>query len=353
LDKVYFVSGGSEANECALKMARQYYVEIGQPERINILARQQSYHGNTIETLAVGCSPARRKAFEPILVQNVTHLSPCYTYRGMEPGETEVQYGERLAQEFEDAVEKLGPETIMCFIAETVGGATAGVITPVPGYFKRIRELCDKYGILLILDEVMCGMGRTGAHFTYTQEGILPDMVTNAKGLGAGYQPIGSVTVSAAIHDAFVAGSGAFSHGHTYVGHPTACAAALAVQTEVDRRGLIEAVGRLGHELETLLQDRFADRPWCGDLRGRGLFRGIELVADKETKAPFDPNLKLSAKVKAAAMDRGLICYPGSGTINGREGDHVLLAPPFILESKHLEELVDKLDGAITAAVSQ
>ncbi|WP_328717198.1 aspartate aminotransferase family protein [Halomonas elongata] len=343
LSSVYFVSGGSEAVEAALKMARQYFLERGEPQRKHLIARRQSYHGNTLGALATGGNAWRRRQFEPMLVE-VSHVSPCYAYRDQAPGETPEAYGERLAAELEAEIERLGPETVMAFVAEPVVGATLGAVPAVPGYFKRVREICDRHGILLILDEVMCGMGRTGSLFAAEQEGVVPDLTTIAKGLGGGYQPIGATLVSERIRSAIAEGSGFFQHGHTYIGHATACAAALAVQRAIEQRDLLSRVRQLGEGLQQRLVDRFADHPHVGDIRGRGLFRGLELVAERDGKTPFDPSRKLHAEIKRTAMDEGLMCYPMGGTIDGRSGDHILLAPPFILEPYQLDEIVDKLD---------
>jgi hypothetical protein len=351
IEKVYFVSGGSEAIEAALKLARQYFVEIGQPERRHFIARRQSYHGNTLGALAVGGNEWRRRQFAPLLI-GAHHVSPCYAYRDRRYDETEEQYGERLAQELEAKIEELGPATVIAFIAETVVGATAGAVPPVPGYFKRVREICDRHGILLILDEVMCGMGRTGTLHACEQEGIAPDLMTIAKGLGGGYQPIGGVLVGGKVDDAIARGSGFFQHGHTYIGHATAAAASLAVQRVIKEEHLLEAVRERGAELQRALEDRLGNHHHVGDLRGRGLFRGIELLADRASKAPFDPALKLHARVKREAMARGLMCYPMGGTIDGQRGDHVVLAPPYIIGSAEIAELVDKLGGALDAAIA-
>jgi adenosylmethionine-8-amino-7-oxononanoate aminotransferase len=225
-------------------------------------------------------------------------------------------------------------------------------VPAIPGYFRRIREICDRYGVLLILDEVMCGMGRTGTLHACEQEGVAPDIMTIAKGLGGGYQPIGAMLASAAIDAAISNGSGAFQHGHTYLGHATACAAALAVQQVIREDDLLAAVGRRGEELAGALQERFGNHHHIGDVRGRGLFRGLELVADRTSKRPFDPKLQLHARVKREALQRGLLCYPSGGTIDGRSGDHVLLAPPYIIGSDQIGELVEKLGAAIDAAIA-
>jgi adenosylmethionine-8-amino-7-oxononanoate aminotransferase len=345
-DKVYFVSGGSEAIEAALKLARQYFVEKGEPQRAHVIGRRQSYHGNTLGALAVGGNAWRRKQFEPLLIKT-THVSPCFAYRGKQAGESDAAYGERLAVELENAIRALGEKSVIAFVAETVVGATLGAVTPVPGYFKRVREICDRYGVLLILDEVMCGMGRCGTLWTFEQEGVVPDMVAVAKGLGAGYQPIGALLVSRQIADTIQQGSGFFQHGHTYIGHAAACAGALAVQKRLHEDGLLKQVTPMGTLLERKLRAAFENHPHVGEIRGRGLFRAIELVADRTTKKPFDPKLRLHARVKRKALQAGLMCYPMGGTLDGVQGDHVLLAPPFIVEETQLDELVDKLGTAI------
>lgn len=351
LESVYFVSGGSEAVETALKLARQYFVEIGQPGRKHVIARRQSYHGNTLGALAAGGNEWRRRQFEPLLI-NVSHVSPSYAYRDQLPTETVEQYAQRLGDELESEICRLGPANVMAFVAEPVVGATLGAVPAVAGYFKRVREICDRHGVLLILDEVMCGMGRTGSLFAADQEGITADLITVAKGLGAGYQPIGATMVSAEIRDAIANGSGFFQHGHTYIGHATACAAALAVQKTIENRGLLNRVITVGDTLQARLTERFSEHPHVGDVRGRGLFRGIELVNDRATKTPFDPSIKLHARVKKAAMAHGLMCYPMGGTVDGQRGDHILLAPPFIIESSHVDEIVDKLALAIDSAIA-
>jgi len=346
LSHVYFVSGGSEAMEAALKLARQYFVETGQPQRRHVIARRQSYHGNTLGALAAGGNLWRRKQYEPLLFQ-ATHVSPCYAYRDMRAGESDDDYGARLAAELEASMCALGPESVIAFCAETVAGATLGAAPPVPGYFRRVREVCDRHGVLLILDEVMCGMGRTGALYACDQEGIAADIVCVAKGLGAGYQAIGAMIVSGKIVDRIRRGSGFFQHGHTYIGHAAACAGALAVHQAIMERNLLTNVGRMGALLEQKLRDRFGAHRHVGDIRGRGLFWGLELVRDRATKEPFDPGLGTHARVKSHALSMGLLCYPMGGTIDGQRGDHVLLAPPFIVEETHLDEIVEKLSAAL------
>ena len=349
IDRVYLVSGGSEAVEAAIKLARQYFMEIGQPERHRVIARRQSYHGNTLGALAAGGNEWRRAQFAPLLVET-SHIAPCYEYRDRQDGETVEAYGLRVADELETEILRLGPESVMAFIAEPVVGATSGAVPAVPGYLKRIREICDRHGVLLILDEVMCGMGRTGHLYACEEDGVAPDMITIAKGLGAGYQPIGALLASGRIYDAIAAGSGFFQHGHTYMGHPMAAAAANAVLGAILGRGLLPRVKEQGAKLDAALRVALGQHPHVGDIRGRGLFRGIEIVADRDTRATFDLALGIHRKIKALAFEAGLICYPMGGTIDGLHGDHVLLAPPFIIEDGQIDELVTKLTGAIRGA---
>jgi len=342
----YLVSGGSEAMEAALKLARQYFVETGEPERSVFIGRQQSYHGNTLGALAVGGNEWRRKQFAPLLI-DVARVSACYAYRGLNAGESPEQYSERLAKELEATIAEVGPRKIIAFVAETVVGATLGAVPPTPGYFRRVRDICNRHGILLISDEVMCGMGRTGTLYATEQEGFVPDIIAIAKGLGGGHQPIGAVLMQSKIVDALRRGSGLFQHGHTYLGHPVAAAAALAVQRIVKRDRLVEAVRAKGTYFARRLCETLGSHPHVGDIRGRGFFWGVELVANRETKEPFDPALKLHAKLKAAALERGLMTYPMGGTIDGQRGDHVLLAPPFIATQADLDEIVARLADAI------
>ncbi len=351
ISHAYFVSGGSEAMEAALKMARQYFVEIGQPQRTHFIARRQSYHGNTLGALAVGGNAWRREPFAPILIA-ATHVAPCYPYREMHEGETPQAYGQRLAQELDETIQRLGSDRVIAFVAETVGGATAGVLVPVPGYFKAVKEVCDRHGVLLILDEVMCGMGRTGTLHACEQDGVVPDLIAIAKGLGGGYQPIGAVLAQSRIVDAMSRGSGFFQHGHTYLGHAVACAAALAVQKVIERDALLPQVQARGEYLMAALRQRFGAHPHVGDLRGRGLFIGVELVRERESKSPFEPAPKLHARIKKEAMSRGLMVYPMGGTVDGLLGDHVLLAPPFISSEAELDQIVSRFGASLDAAIA-
>ncbi len=350
LDRVYFVSGGSEATEAAIKLARQYFLEIGEPERRHVIARRQSYHGNTLGALSAGGNAWRRAQFAPMLIE-MSHISPCYEYAEKPEGESSFDYGQRVANELEAEILRLGPDSVMAFMAEPVVGATLGAVPAVDGYFRRIREICDKYGVLLILDEVMCGMGRTGHLFACDHDRVAPDILCIAKGLGAGYQPIGAMLCTSRIYDAIRDGSGFFQHGHTYIGHPVATAAALAVVQELIRHDLPARTVEMGETLQDALQAEFGKNPFVGDVRGRGLFRGLELVSNRAEKTPFDPSLGIAAKIKKSALAEGLICYPMSGTRDGRLGDHILLAPPFVIQEAQIGEMVTKLSKAIAAVV--
>lgn len=350
LDRVYFVSGGSEAVEAAIKLARQYHVERGDSDRHILIARRQSYHGNTIGALSASGNLWRRQMFQPILLET-SHISPCYAWRDQQDGETTFAYGQRVANELEAEILRLGADKVMAFIAEPVVGATLGAVPAVEGYFRRIREICDQYGVLLILDEVMCGMGRTGHIYACEEDGVAPDILTIAKGLGAGYQPIGAMLASATIFDTIANGSGFFQHGHTYLGHPVATAGASAVLDIIGTDDMMETVRNKGTRLRAALTDRFGQHPHVGDIRGRGLFQGMEFVKDRESKTPFDPAKAVNKIFKAAAFEAGLICYPMGGTIDGQHGDHVLLAPPYIITDDQIDELVDKLDIALKKSI--
>ena len=352
IDRAFLVSGGSEAVEAALKLARQFFVEKGELHRTHIIARRQSYHGNTLGALAAGGNEWRRKQFSPLLT-DFSHIAPCYEYAERADSESSWDYGQRTARALEDEILRLGPDTVIAFLAEPVVGATSGAVPAVDGYFKQIREICNKYGVLLILDEVMCGMGRTGYLFASEYDDIAPDIVCIAKGLGAGYQPIGAMLCQSEIYQAISEGSGFFQHGHTYLGHPVAAAAGCAVFKELDSKDLVSRVHDLGPRFESALREQFLDHQMVGDIRGRGLFWAIELVSNKETKEPFDPALRLAANIKKAAFENGLICYPMAGTRDGVNGDHVLLAPPFIIDDSQIEELIGKLASAIDVCTPQ
>lgn len=352
LTHAYFCSSGSEGNEAALKMARQYFLEIGQPRRRHFIARRQSYHGNTLGALAAGGNAMRRAPYAPILSDAFSHVSPCYAYRDRADNESDADYVARLAAELEAEFQRLGPDTVIAFIAETVVGATLGCVGGVPGYFEAMRAVCDRHGALLILDEVMSGVGRCGTMHAWEQEGIHPDIQVIAKGLGGGYQPIGGILVHGRVIEGLAGGSGSFMHGHTYQAHPVACAAALAVQEVIEQDGLIANVQAMGRLLEQRLTERLGNHRNIGDIRGRGLFWAVEFVTDRATKTPFDPALKLNERVKREAFDRGLACYPMGGTIDGKRGDHAILAPPYIVDAAQIDMIVARFGDAIDAAIA-
>ena len=352
LTRAWFCSSGSEGNEAALKLARQYFLEIGQPKRMRTIARRQSYHGTTLGALAAGGNMMRREYYEPMLSQAHSLVSPCFSYRFQNDGESDAAYLERLSDELEAEFQRVGPDTVTAFLAEPVVGATTGCVAAIPGYFRRVREICDRHGALLILDEVMCGMGRTGTMHAWEQEDVTPDIQVIAKGLGGGYQPIGGILIAERIVQALAAGSGGFLHGQTYQAHPVACAAALAVQQVIRDDRLLENVQAMGLRLEAALLERFGNHRHVGDIRGRGLFWAIEYVTDRSTKVPFDPAFKLNARVKKEAMARGLACYAMPGTIDGRLGDHNMLAPPFIVTNADVDRIVERLGDAVDAALA-
>ena len=338
--RVYFLSGGSEANETAVKLARQYWLAKGREKKHMVISREQSYHGNTLGALSLSGNPMRREIYAPLL-HDWPRIAPCYAYRHQTDDETDEDYGDRAAQTLEDAIIEHGAGNIAAFIAETVVGATLGAVPPAPGYLKKIRQICDRHEILLILDEVMSGSGRSGTYFAYEQDDVIPDITTIAKGLGGGYQAIAATIVRGHVHDIIVDAFSSFEHGHTYIGHATACAAGLAVSGVIDRDDLLKNVRNIGEQLFGELKIAFGDHPNVGNIRGRGLFIGIELVEDRDTKKPADRSY--GGKIKSAAMENGLVVYPGGRTADGESGAHILLAPPFIYDSSHVDELVSKL----------
>lgn len=349
--RAFFVSEGSVAVEAALKLARQYWLERGQPQREIVVARQLSYHGNTLGALAIGGNLARREPYAPLLSGTVVHIAPCHAYRHRRPDESPEAYGVRAADALEAAIVAAGPGRVAAFVAETVVGATAGCVTAAPGYFRRIREICDRHDVLFIADEIMCGMGRTGTLFALEQEGVGADLITIAKGLGAGYQPIGAVLVHERIVAAVAAGSGALANGHTYMGHAASCAGALAVLESIEHGRLLERVRDLGAHLDAGLRTAFAAHPHVGDIRGRGLFHAIELVADRTDARPFDPAFAVHARFKQIAQQHGLLCYPSGGSADGVAGDHVLFAPPFIATEDEIDTIVALAQTALAATL--
>lgn len=348
LSKAYFVGSGSEAMDSAMKLARQYYFEKGETRRTKFVSRRQAYHGNTVGAMAVSSNKARRVPYEGAFsFPDVSFVSAAYQYRGQLVGETEEDYANRLVRELDEEFQLAGPDTVIAFVAETVGGATAGCISPPTGYFAGVRELCCKYGILLILDEVMCGTGRTGTYFAFEQEqGVIPDIVTIGKGLGGGYAPIAGILIHEKIVDVLRKGTAMYNHGHTYQAHPLSCAAALAVQRIIKRDGLVEQCAAKGLILGELLRGTFSDCKFVGDIRGRGLFWALEFVADRRRKTPFQEHVGFGGKIQQRAFELGMAVYPGHGTVDGWVGDHVLLAPPLTITVDELWIIVAKLKNA-------
>ncbi|KAK1542089.1 aminotransferase class-III [Colletotrichum paranaense] len=339
LEKAFFVCSGSEAVESALKLARQYHFENGQPQRKHFIGRKQAYHGNTMATMSISTVASRKVPYEGFSYPHVSYVSPAYPYQYQRADETEDEFTARLLAEIEDEFQRIGPDNVIAFVAETMVGATAGCVAPPVGYIAGARQICDKHGALLILDEVMCGTGRTGTYFAFEQEGIVPDIVTVAKGLGGGYGPIAGVLMHEKVVSMLRQGSNAFNHGHTYQAHPIACAAALAVQRIVKRDDLVARCAQLGKQLEVLLRTELIKCKSVGDIRGRGLFWAVEFVKDRETKDTFDPKLRFGLRVQERAFEKGVALYPGAGTVDGSRGDHVLLAPPFTTTEEELRKI--------------
>ena len=353
LSHAFFVSSGSEAMESALKLARQYFLERGETDRTRYIARRQSYHGNTLGSLAAGGNIGRRIPYEPIFSDRFSLVSPCFPFHYRHDGESDEQLVARLAAELDQEFQRLGPQTVAAFCAEPFVGATAGCVTALPGYFPAIRKVCDRYGALLILDEIMCGSGRTGTLHAWEQEGVTPDIQALGKGLGGGYQAIAAILISKEIVATLSAGSGAFVHGHTYQAHPVACAAALEVQQIIREENLLANVRTQGELLRRLLLERFGPHPYVGDIRGRGLFFALEFLQNRADKRPFDPELQLHEQLKTHALRLGLGIYPSGGTIDGRRGDHVLIAPPYNSRAQDIEMIVDRLEEVVAATFAQ
>lgn len=351
MEKVYFLSGGSEAVETALKLVRQYHLENNEPQRKNIIARKQSYHGNTLTTLSVGGNVKRKEPFLPYFSSHIHHIDPVYAYRLKNTNESLEEYGIRAANLLEEKILQLEKDSVSAFIFEPLVGSTLGAVEAPMSYYKRVKEICDKYGVLLVFDEIMCGYGRTGYMFCSEYTNIQADIITIAKGIAAGYQPLAATLISKKIYSAIKNGSGEFSHGHTYIGHATACAAGVAVLKAFKERDLLKNVQKMGALLKEVLHERFDSHKYIGDIRGKGLFIGLELVKNKESKECFSSNLKLHAQIKLSAKELGLLCYPMGGTNFGKEGDHILLAPPFIINEKEIYELVDLLELSINKAL--
>ncbi|EXJ85209.1 hypothetical protein A1O3_05884 [Capronia epimyces CBS 606.96] len=342
LEKAYFVNSGSEAMDAALKLARQYFFELGQLDKTRFVARRQSYHGTTIGAMTVGSNLPRKAPYACFQLDTVSWMTPAYAYQysNWKQGETEEQFAERLVQELDRHLQDIGPEKVIAFIAEPLVGATSGC-TPAPhGYFKGVRQVCDKYSILLILDEIMCGMGRTGTLFAFEQEHIVPDIVTIGKGLGGGYSPIAGMLVHKKIIDVLQKGTSSFNHGHTYQAHPVGCAATLAVQKILRRDAMIDNCALRGQFLHSLLLETFQHAKYVGHIRGRGLFWGIEFVKDKATRASFPPAVGFGIRFQSLAFELGVAVYPGSGTVDGSRGDHAILSPPYNVTEDELRKIV-------------
>ena len=350
LTRVYYLSGGSEAIETAVKMARQYQVERGKPEKYKVISRWTSYHGNTLGALALSGHTGRRKYYLPLL-QHTPHIAPAYCYRcpfELEPEKCSLE----CALDLEKTILYEGPDSVSAFLVEPIVGATAGILVPRDGYFQKIREICDRYDVLLISDEVMTGMGRTGKNFGIDHWNVAPDMIVVGKGLSSGYTPIYTVIVKEEIHRTIKEGSGAFVHGHTYSQNPLSCAIACAVIDYLITHNLVLRSARIGEHLLHSLQSLYRHE-FVGDVRGKGLFAGIEFVKDKKTKEPFDPKLKLNTLVGNRAFEKGLITYPGGGGADGIKGDHLLLAPPFIITEVQVDKMVSILDQTFTEISSE
>ncbi|OAP60648.1 hypothetical protein AYL99_05650 [Fonsecaea erecta] len=352
LERAYFVNSGSEAMDAALKLARQYFFELGQTtprgSRSHFVSRKQSYHGTTVGAMNVSSNLPRKVPYACFQLDNVSWVTPAYAYQYSDwrRGQSEEEFAQALVDELDAHFQAIGPEKVVAFIAEPLVGATSGC-TPAPrGYFRGVRRVCDKYGVLLILDEVMSGMGRTGTLFAFEQEDVVPDLVTVGKGLGGGYAPVAGVLIHKKIVDVLRAGSSSFNHGHTYQAHPVGCAAALAVQQILRRDGLVENVARLHRVVYGLLVDALGPAKYVGDIRGRGLFWGIEFVRDKSSRESFAPHVGFGARFQALAFDLGVAVYPGSSTVDGTRGDHAILSPPYNVTEDELRKIVDVMKAA-------
>ena len=354
IDRVYFANLGSEANEAAIKLAVQYWYELGKPTKNQFISRNQSYHGNCLGGMSLSGHVARRKPYEEIIDSKRFHkVSPCYESRYKKEGETSEEYTQRLLDELEEKIIEVGPENIAAFFAETVVGATTGCVPPTPGYFKGVREICDKYDILLILDEIMCGSGRTGTFFAWEQEDIVPDITTIGKALSSGYSPLSCVMVSKKLIDGLSNGSSMFNCGHTYQSFALSCAAGYAVQQIIKRDNLLDNVKKMGEYLGEQLLAKVGVIPIVVDIRGRGLFWGIEFGRQQENNKPFDPELNLSRRIAEVCMANGVVVYPGKGTIDGVIGDHIIIAPSFTITSEDIDHIVELVSKSLSEFMNE
>lgn len=345
LNHMVYVTGGSEAVESCLKLALQYHAARGEMSRRRFIARERSWHGNTLGALSVSGFLERKKAFEGSLL-DVSRLSPANAYRPVAGASAETA-GEACARELEDEILRLGPDKVCAFIFEPVVGAAGGCVPAPPGYARRVREICDRHGVLMISDEVMCGAGRTGTWRALEHDGVEPDIMSVAKGLAAGYLPLGAAIYSDRVADVIHGAHGAPMTGHTFTGHTACCAAGVAVQKIVTREKLVERVAAMAPALTAMLAGALEGLEAVGDIRGRGFFQAIELVADRKTRAPFPAEHKLFMKIRQRALDNGLICYPVGGNVDGINGDVVILAPPYNVTDAELAEIVDKTATSI------
>lgn len=350
LKRMVFVTGGSEAVESALKLALQYHAARGEMGRRRFIARERSWHGNTLGALSISGFRERRAPFEGALIE-ASHLSPVNVYRPMK-GVTAEEVAAEGARELEAEIERVGAHTVAAFIFEPVVGAAGGCVPAPPGYAARVREVCDRHGVLMIADEVMCGAGRCGTWRALDVDGVSPDIMTVAKGLAGGYLPLGAAIYSARIGAVLDAAHGGPMTGHTFTGHTACCAAGVAVQRIVTRDRLVENVATLGPRFQALLAQATAGIDAVGDIRGRGFFVGVELVADQATKAPFDPALQLYLRIRAETFARGLICYPSGGNADGVAGDTVILSPPYIATEADLAEIASRFADGLKAALA-
>ncbi len=344
--EMVFVTGGSEAVESCLKIALQYHFARGDRTRRTFISRQRSWHGNTLGALGLSGFAERTEAYEGAFIPSIK-LSPANAYRPLGPDP-----GAAAAAELEAAILAHGAETIAAFVFEPVVGAAGGCVPAPEGYAQRVRDICTRHGILMIADEVMCGAGRCGTWRALEFDGVMPDIMSVAKGLAAGYVPLGAALCTAEVWEAILAKDGAFGTGHTFTGHTAGCAAGVAVQRIIQREGLLAKVAANGERLKGWLHQALVDVEAVGDIRGRGHFICAELVADRGTKAPFDAARKLHLKIRAKAMENGLICYPVGGNVDGQNGDIVILAPPYNATEAELVEIVDKTATSIRQVLS-
>lgn len=345
LRHMVYVTGGSEAVESCLKLALQYHAARGEMSRRRFIARERSWHGNTLGALSVSGFLERKRAFEGSLLE-VSRLSPVNAYRPV-AGATAETVGEACARELEHEILRLGPENVCAFIFEPVVGAAGGCVPAPHGYARLVRDICDRHGVIMISDEVMCGAGRTGAWRALERDGVEPDVMSVAKGLAAGYLPLGAAIYNDKVAEAIHGLHGAPMTGHTFTGHTACCAAGVAVQKIVERDRLVERVHAMEGRLHALLSATTQDIEAVGDIRGRGFFQAIELVADRETRRPFDGERKLFMKVRQQAFANGLICYPVGGNVDGVNGDVVIIAPPYNVTEGELVEIADKTAASI------